>query len=126
MNKTIRRITAAALAGVMATCMAVTASAETKTYKCSCGKTTTSTLDVSSTRAVATTSINDGTRGVSVSISGTYTLNGVEKNTGGGNSNTAGVTASISNSGGSWSKVISTHSRCCDIEKNTTHIWTKR
>lgn len=117
MSKTFRRISAAALAGLMATCMAVSASAATNTYKCSCGKTTTSTLEVSSTRAVATTSIDDGTRGVSVSIYGEYWEKGtgVLKNIGGGDSKPVGVTASILNNGGTWKSVKSTHSQCCSM-----------
>lgn len=124
MSKTIRRISAAALAGLMATCMAVSASAATNTYKCSCGKTTTSTLDVSSTRAVATTSIDDGTRGVSVSIYGEYLEKDTmkPKNIGNGNSYTAGVTTGISNGGGTWTKVKSTHSKCCS-GSSTTLNW---
>lgn len=124
MSKTFRRISAAALAGLMATCMAVSASAATNTYKCSCGKTTTSTLDVSSTRAVATTSIDDGTRGVSVSIYGEYLEKDTmkPKNIGNGNSYTAGVTTGISNGGGTWTKVKSTHSKCCS-GSSTTLNW---
>ncbi len=114
MNKTIKRITAAALAGVTATCMAVTASAQTK--KCSCGKLT-ATLDVSSTTATATTSISDGTRGVTASIVGTYTdkNTGELKTYGTGNSWTAGVTVSMGNGGGRWESVQSTHSGCCEV-----------
>lgn len=111
MNKTIQRVTAAALAGVMATCMAVTASAAA--VNCPCGKLR-ATLDVSSTNAVATTSINEGTRGVSVSMYGEYWDDkGNLKTTGNGNSWTAGVTVGISNGGGIWKSVRSTHTGCC-------------
>jgi len=125
MGKIFKRITAATMAGVIASSLAVMASAATNTYKCDeCGRTTTSTLSVTSTTATATTSIDDGKRGVSVSISGTYiTASGVEKNTGNGKSSTAGVTVSIGNSGGKWTRVTSTHSKCCDFEDNTILNW---
>lgn len=125
MSKIFRRFSAVALAGLMATCMAVTASAAKNTYKCpNCGKTTTSTLEVTSTSAVATTSIDDGSRGVSVSIYGEYLEKDTmkPKNIGNGNSYTAGVTASISNGGGTWTKVKSTHSKCCS-GSSTTLNW---
>ncbi len=113
MNKTIQRVTAAALAGVMATCMTVTASASADTRNCPCGKTT-ATLHVYTKSATATTSISDGTRGVSVSIYGEYWDNdGNLKTTGNGNSWTAGVTTSISHTGSKWNIVKSTHSSCC-------------
>lgn len=116
MRKTFRRITAVALAGLMTTCIAVTASATTNKYECtSCKTITTSTLDVTSTNAVATTSINDGSRGVSVGIYGEYLIPGTGKieTTGNGAGNRAGATTSIINHGGKWTLVKSTHSRCC-------------
>lgn len=131
MRKTFRRITAVALAGLMATCMVVTASAEeelynnkTENYCAVCKLTTTSTLKVTMTNAVATTSINDGSRGVSVSIYGEYIDKDSKtlKNIGNGSSYTAGVTTKITNKGGTWLKVKSTHSRCCG-DSPTTLNW---
>ena len=116
MRKTFRRITAVALAGLMTTCIAVTASAKSETYKCpSCGKTTTATLEKTSTTAVATTSINDGNQAVSVSIYGEYWELGSGKlsTIGNGSGGRAGVTTSIYNKGGRWNKVQSKHSKCC-------------
>lgn len=116
MRKTFRRITAVALAGLMTTCIAVTASATTNKYECtSCKTITTSTLDVTSTNAVATTSINDGSRGVSVGIYGEFMNKDTGKisDTGNGSGGRAGVTTSIYNGGTIWTKVKSTHSRCC-------------
>lgn len=129
MRKTFRRITAVALAGLMTTCIAVTASAATDKHDCkSCKTTTTSTLEVASAyslNAVATTSINDGSRAVSVSIYGEYwdANSGVLKTTGNGKGDRAGVTTSITNNGGKWKYVKSTHSRCCS-DSPTILTWT--
>lgn len=131
MSKTIKRFTAAALAGAVLMSLTMSASAEDNIYNtkstvtcAECKLVTTATLNVTMTKAVATTSINSGTHGVSVSMSGYYYEKGTGKlkNTGNGNSYTAGVTTSISNGGGIWRQVTSKHSKCCS-EDFTTLSW---
>lgn len=125
MNKTLKRITSTALAGVMAMCMAVTANAASHEYKCSCGSTTTSTLDVTSKSATAATSIRGIYMGnTSVTIDGQYYVKGTttKQNTNNGWGAPNGSSASIYNDGGVWISVSSTHSRCCS-DSRTTLNW---
>ncbi|MCX4354766.1 MAG: hypothetical protein OSJ43_00930 [Oscillospiraceae bacterium] len=131
MNKTIKRFTAAVLAGVVSMSLTMSASAEDKLYdaKCTvtcaeCNLITTATLNVTMTRAVATTGINSRTHSVLVSVIGYYFEKdtGKLKNIGNGNGCTVGTTTSISNNGGKWTKVTSNHSKCCS-EGSTTLSW---
>jgi len=122
MRKFAKRVSAAVVAGAVLMSLTISASAEDQIYKESCRVTcsecksiTDATLDIKMRTAVATTSINSGTRGVTVSMYGDYYEKeiGVKKNTGNGNGWTAGVTTSISNGGGIWIQVTSRHSKCC-------------
>ncbi len=125
MNKTIRRITAATLAGAMATCMAVTANAASDENKCSCGITTTSTLDVTSKSATATTStMGSYMVNTSVTIEGQYYVKGttIKQNTSNGWGAPNASRASIYNDGEIWIGVSSTHSMCCS-DSRTTLKW---
>lgn len=121
MSKTFRRISAVALAGLMATCMTVSASAATNTYKCSCGSTTTSTLDVTSTSATASTTVDVYMGNTSVTIEGQYYAKGTttKLNTKNGWGAPNGSRASIYNDGGIWIAVSSTHTRCCSNSRTT-------
>ena len=116
MNKTVKRITAAALAGVMAASMAMTASARTvkRSRNCPCGKLT-ATLNNTHAPAPATTSINIGDRGVTASVVGKYWDTDKKEliTTGSGNSSTAAVTVGIDNKDFGWYELSSTHTGCC-------------
>lgn len=130
MTKLAKHINAVVAAGAVLVSLTMSASADEKLYdaKCTvtcaeCGLITTATLNVTMTKAVATTGINSRTHSVMVSIIGNYFEKGTGKlkNVGNGNGNTVGTTTSISNSGGIWTKVTSNHSKCC--KGSTTLSW---
>lgn len=130
MRKVLKKSLAAITAATMAVCMAMSVSAIGLTghgnaeYKCvTCNTITTSKLNVTETKATATTSINVR-QGVSISINASYYEKGTFniKKTGNGNGGLSGASTSISNYGGVWMKVESSYSQCCSGRYGTISI----
>ena len=124
MRKVLQKSLATITAATMAVCMAATVSAKSEQYKVGKG-TMTATLDVSSSSAYASTSIDVGPCYVSVSIYGQYYVKGTTtvRDYGNGNSsNTSGTEIRISNGGGTWIKVYSTHSTTCGQDSKTVTL----
>jgi len=110
--KVIKKIIASVSAcAIMAMSSAVSASAASVTVPCG-GANVTGSLNVYSTSATASTSIDHLPGTVSVSIHGTYVKKGTSTTAETGNGNgsaTGGCSATIYNGGGTWISVDSTH-----------------
>lgn len=124
MREVLKKSLLAVIAASMAVCMAATVSAKDEKYTVGKG-TMTATLDVSSTRAYAATSIDVGYCYVSVYVYGEYYTKGTttKRSIGNGNnSNMSGTETSISNGGGTWIKVYSEHSATCEKDSKTVTL----
>ena len=117
MKKYIKKLTASAMAAVMAVGLIASVSASSGTVYIIDDIKMTMTLDVTGTLAYASTSINDSGVLVSVSIDGEYYPSGNKSDTktvsnGSGGSSYASTNISNGNSVsgyGTWKKVTSTH-----------------
>lgn len=121
MKKIIASVSACA---IMAISSVVSASATSVTVPCG-GANVTGTLNVYSTYATASTSIDHLPATVTVSIQGTYYKKGTTTQSGTGNGNgsiTGGCSTSISNGGGTWITVKSTHYASYDGQSVTFNI----
>ncbi len=108
MTKLKKTIASLAACVLMTSALALNVSAETFGVG---NYTGTATLSHTSTTATATTSINVTGGSVSVSIVGTYYIKGTSKTTttSNGGGGVTGATAPISNGGGDWVSLRSSH-----------------
>lgn len=126
MTRIRKAIACVTISAMMISSLAINVYAAEKCFKVGTA-TARATLDVSSGTATATTSINVASCPVYVSIYGQYYIKGtttVDDIGNGNGSGTSGTSTSISNNGGTWIYVSSSHSASYgDASNNVTINW---